>query len=390
MKISTLLLVFSIALLCGGSAAAKFGELNIHRVLKSGAVPAVTSKESMMLGAMAKELSVDSDTMPKTSGNNTWQNPKTNPWLPPHFMEYAPTFWANPGDPSMRTCFTYMVHNEATIKGVIRTIALLWEPKDCFVIHIDQKAWALKLPVIEWLNATENRLPNVHIVDPLESVNVLYAGFQQVEGMLKLQETALKVFQDWDRVLFMGGQHIPLMVKSEMDAYFKARDGLSVIPAVTCNRLTALYDLGNCNRKLMPNGIPYMGADKFPEGGVYFKGLTYTVLARDFVQVGVFENDRLDYFKSYFSKDFTCSDESFFHTLFYTSDFKDKATKDDPFPMYTVFPNPFDTHPAVLDTQTALKLRANLKDKPHLFARKYEIAEADNALSAMFGITWQF
>ncbi|WP_312764454.1 beta-1,6-N-acetylglucosaminyltransferase [Epilithonimonas sp.] len=242
------------------------------------------------------------------------QTPSTIPLtLPQTIEEHSST--------QVRIAYFIMVHQRSeAFKTLIEKI---YTRDQFYLVHIDRKASS---EITEAIQNYVIQYPNVYI---LESTNIVSGGFSMIQAELNAMEFLLNASQDWDYLINLSGEDLPLRSQDIIRQFLTANVGRNYIfyydqkfyrPDTLRriqNHFTELtHKISSLiyKRDFMRNVIPYIGGKWF-------------IFTRDTCSF-LINNEKVMDFEDYYLHTLLPA-ESFFQTVLMNTDFNDIIVNDD-------------------------------------------------------------
>lgn len=203
--------------------------------------------------------------------------------------------------------FSFLIYKNARLFE--RILQAIYMPHNVYCIHIDKKSPAVLHDTIQ---ATIRCLPNVFI--SANSTKVFWGHFSVVQAQLYCMQELLQSPVKWKYYINLVGQDFPLYVNSEI---VRALQGLNNHNNIQSLRLSKSYEnrtkfvhvkneYGTTYIINEPKGPP-------PQNITIFKGSTFIIATREFVDFVIYSQVAKDFVK--FLKDTFVPDETLYASL---------------------------------------------------------------------------
>lgn len=221
----------------------------------------------------------------------------------------------------VRIAYFIMVHQRPeAFKTLIEKI---YTRDQFYLIHIDRKASS---EITEAIQNYVVQYPNVYI---LESTNIVSGGFSMIQAELNAMEFLLNASKDWDYLINLSGEDLPLRSQDIIRQFLTANVGRNYIfyydqkfyrPDTLQRIQNHFTELSHkissliYKRDFMRNVIPYIGGKWF-------------IFSRDTCSF-LINNEKVMDFEDYYLHTLLPA-ESFFQTVLMNTDFHDIIVNDD-------------------------------------------------------------
>lgn len=243
-----------------------------------------------------------------------------------------------------------------------------------FIIHVDKKIDSAPF---------EKKISKANCFFIKDRVEVFWGGFSQVQATLLGMKEAERLFEKYDRFVFLSGQDYPIKSTKQIMIFFDQRKNVEFIDSyylpekskeyTATSRIERFYWMDRKEdfwRKLFNKIASYYKGRKVPYNMRPSGGAAYFSFTKKIVEYIIQFNDSNKKYNRFF-KYTVCPDEVYFQTLLMNSRFKDSIESN----LHRVVFLPGTSNPEVMMSKDF----EDLKNSNKFFARKFD-SEMDNAI----------